>query len=566
MKKIILLSLLCLNSLTNYSQVKEKENATNFRTIKGVVFSNSILLKNATIKVFGTSKGTTTDTKGNFSIIVKTNEILQISHIGYKSLKILIEKNTKSLNIELKEQNNTLDEITIKTKLHKIEPKTLIRMGHGFVNLRRSTYVEGKDLNEASPSIATALIGRISGLKVTRNSDGDEIVIIRNNTAAIWDVDGLISTAVPTINVNEVKRIVVLKSLFETTLYGSAGAGGVILVQTITNEDLDPVKDINAKDNPFTNKNYYEKDAILYENTEKNNSDYLKQFAAAQNSLEVFNIYKNFSQKNLLIKNSHIDVATYFYEKYRNKYYATGVLKDLEKLRKNNSKSLKSIAYKYQELNLHKEALRVYKNLMRLNPTHEQSFRDLANAYIHLHQYKNAWKIYKYYLHKGYLLGKNNIGDIIAFEMKMLSQLKKEKSNIVDKLDFTGLGIDKSYDVRVVFEWNTTDAEFSLEFVNPNEQSYVIDHTLYDSNDLIIDEKLKGYNSKQYIINPLSKGNWIVNINYFGNKTRKPTFLKTTTYYNWGSTNQTENIALFKLNVKNSKIQLLSINSEDIKK
>lgn len=564
MKKNALLILLYLTFFSLYSQVKEKTNSTNFKTITGVVFSNSSLLKNTNIKVFGTARGTTTDAKGNFTIKVKNHEILQFSHVGYKPLKILIEKVTKSLRIELKELNSLLDEVTIKTKLHKIKPITFVRMGYGFINVRASSYLEGKDLNEASSSIATALMGKFSGLKVRKNKYGDEIVILRNNTAAIWDVDGLISTTAPDININQIKRIAILKSLAETTLYGSEGAGGVIIVQTISNSD--PVRNINAPDNPFTNKNYYEKDALLYDNIEKGNLEYLKYFISTQSAVEAFKVYKNFAPEELLKKNFHIDMANYFYKKYPNKPYATLILKDLEKLRKNNPKTLKSIAYTYQKLNLHKEALRVYKNLMQLNPNHAQSFRDLANTYVHLNQYKNAWKSYKYYLHKGGLIGKNNIGEIIAFEMKALSQLKKEKSNIIDKLDFTDLGIDTHYDVRLVFEWNTTDAEFSFEFVNPNKQSYVINHTLYKNNDLIIDEKLKGYNSKQYIISPLSKGNWFVNVNYFGNKTPKPTFLKVTSYYNWGEKNQIEKIDLFELSIKNTKMQLLAIDSEKIRK
>jgi uncharacterized protein YfaP (DUF2135 family) len=166
-----------------------------------------------------------------------------------------------------------------------------------------------------------------------------------------------------------------------------------------------------------------------------------------------------------------------------------------------------------------------------------------------------------YYLKKGFSLEKNAIGDMMISEMKALYLLRKEAANINDKLAFTNLDVDDTSDVRIVFEWNTSDAEFSFEFVNQNEQSYVIDHTLHESNDLIIDEKLKGYNSKQYIINPLSAGDWLVNLNYYGNKKNTPTFLKVTTYYNWGRFYQTETIKVFELELENRKKQLFKINS-----
>ncbi|MDG2194774.1 MAG: hypothetical protein P8K77_08045, partial [Polaribacter sp.] len=238
------------------------------------------------------------------------------------------------------------------------------------------------------------------------------------------------------------------------------------------------------------------------------------------------------------------------------------ILKDLEKFDTKNPETLRSVAYKYQELNLHLDALLVYKKLMKIRPNHAQSYRDLANAYVHLKQYKNAWKIYAYYLKKGFSLEENPIGEMMTSEMKALYLLRKETASINDKLAFKNLDVDDTSDVRIVFEWNTSDAEFSFEFVNQNEQSYVIDHTLYESNDLIIDEKLKGYNSKQYIINPLSAGDWLVNLNYYGNKQNIPTYLKVTTYYDWGRIYQTENIEVFELSLENRKTQLLKINSK----
>ena len=215
-----------------------------------------------------------------------------------------------------------------------------------------------------------------------------------------------------------------------------------------------------------------------------------------------------------------------------------------------------------KNMNFIKKALEIYKTVMRLRPNYAQSFRDLANTYIHLKEYQNAWKIYKYYLHKGYKLEENAIGTIMYREMEALYMLKKEETQIKDIFERKeNSSSNISSDVRLVFEWNTSEAEFALEFVNPQQQSYVIEHSLAESNELILDEKIKGYSSKEFIIDKLKDGNWLVNINYLGNKKYIPTYLKLTVYYNWARTNQTEEIKVFKLTAKDLKINLLNLNT-----
>ena len=82
------------------------------------------------------------------------------------------------------------------------------------------------------------------------------------------------------------------------------------------------------------------------------------------------------------------------------------------------------------------------------------------------------------------------------------------------------------------------------------------------NNELITDEKLKGYSSKEFMIEDLGMGNWLVNLTYYGNKKYTPTYLKMTTYYNWGKLNQHSKIKVFKLTKKNVKVQLLKANLE----
>ena len=123
-------------------------------------------------------------------------------------------------------------------------------------------------------------------------------------------------------------------------------------------------------------------------------------------------------------------------------------------------------------------------------------------------------------------------------------------------------GIEK--DIRIVFEWNTSEAEFIFEFVNPQKQSYTFEHTYYENKELIIDEKTKGYSSIEFFIKNLTKGDWLTNITYLGNKTNDPTYLKTTVYYNWGKARQRKEIKVLKLVNRDEKLQLIKLNAKQL--
>ena len=71
-----------------------------------------------------------------------------------------------------------------------------------------------------------------------------------------------------------------------------------------------------------------------------------------------------------------------------------------------------------------------------------------------------------------------------------------EAEALTSKISKKNLPNEKTYDIRIVFEWSSSEAEFTLEFINPQQQVYKIEHTLSDNSALILDEKLKGYAQK----------------------------------------------------------------------
>jgi hypothetical protein len=82
----------------NQTQVQEK-------TIKGVISDDNGPLEGASIVLKGTQTGVVTDSKGAFTFPkpLKVGDVLLVSYLGYKTLKVKIKTDTTVLKITLAE-------------------------------------------------------------------------------------------------------------------------------------------------------------------------------------------------------------------------------------------------------------------------------------------------------------------------------------------------------------------------------------------------------------------------------------------------------------------------------
>lgn len=79
-----------------------------------------------------------------------------------------------------------------------------------------------------------------------------------------------------------------------------------------------------------------------------------------------------------------------------------------------------------------------------------------------------------------------------------------------------------------------------------------------------MNEKNLGYNIKEYLIDGSLPGLWKVNINYKGNKSLTPSYLKATIYTDYGTPNQKMDIKVFRLGLKNVYQELFKINAPSV--
>jgi len=87
--------------------------------------------------------------------------------------------------------------------------------------------------------LVDALVSRIPGAKRITDRMGNKNIALRGGQSfgsagneVLWEIDGVIYTNPPVINVSQVKYVEVKTGLAATNKYGSQGAGGVILVKT----------------------------------------------------------------------------------------------------------------------------------------------------------------------------------------------------------------------------------------------------------------------------------------------------------------------------------------------
>ncbi|GIZ10442.1 SusC/RagA family TonB-linked outer membrane protein [Flavobacterium sp. UMI-01] len=201
--------------------------------ISGTVMDEANMpIPGANVVIEKTAKGASTDFDGKFQLSAKKGDVLIVSYIGYVKQSITIS-NQKTLNVILKEDAKTLDEVVV--------------VGYGT---RKKSHLTGAIAKIGGDDVAAvqatrvdeALAGKLSGVRI-QNQDGapgsDPKIQIRaassvnGSSNPLVVVDGYpISGSIATINPNDIESMEVLKDAASAAIYGSRGANGVILVTT----------------------------------------------------------------------------------------------------------------------------------------------------------------------------------------------------------------------------------------------------------------------------------------------------------------------------------------------
>lgn len=550
--KAKLTTLLFVCSLLSLAQTTKE---VELKTISGFITHNNKPLKNVTILVNKTIRYTVSDENGFYSIKVKPNECLTYNYVGLNEVKVLIEDITQTLNIDLK----------LKSSITNIKHEKVVNLGESTFGENLSNFkavkIDPKKLNPNANSLTQALAEKVPDVLVRYNDYGQEIIYLRGKELdgpAIWEIDDVIFDFPYPIYISEVKDLLIFTS---SEFYPQLEISNPF-IKVKTSIDYKKIKNLNYNNYYFTKDHYYSGDAKKYKFLDSKYS-FLDKYNKVSKDDEILSIYKNNYSTDKNLTNYHLAVFNYFKEEKVDKSLLLNVLSDFEKF-SDNPEDLKAIAYNYQLINEELKAIEVYKRILKIRPQKRQSFRDLANAFYEQKNYIDFLKTYAYYLQKGFTIDATDISAIMSSEIMSVYNMDLETANARQKIKISDPLKNEESDVRVVIEWNVSEAEFVLELVNPELERYTLKNTSSHNPALIVDQKEKGYQSKELIIRDLNPRNYLLNLTYLGNKQYKPTYFKITTYYNWGRENQSKKIEVFELSEKNKKVRLGKINRRNL--
>lgn len=583
----ILFSFFLISALTAQEQHK----------IFGKVSDGKSPIANVNVKIADNDTSTITDAEGAYEIMAGTNDILEFTYTGLKSVRIKIEDVTRILNPIMIPNVTELDEVVVAASKRRSQNdlredysinKNIIRTAWGYLDADRAAgnirILTEDEINPISLCILDLLRNEFAGVYVEGSCTtgtatpnlgaiGEErlqvggIVRIRPGNSlssqlpAVFDVDGQIFTDVPLwLDVNNIKRVAILANLATTVSYGNLGNGGVIVINTIGG---------SPKSNEFVDRarlknNYATSSTLTRSGVAKNAPNYLKEFKSSDSFEASKTIFEKYSKSYASSPYFLLDAYTHFVNSHKELEYADAIITNYFEPFTNNPVLLKALAYTYESQERFDKANAIFKEVFILRPNYAQSYMDMANGYRNLREHLQAASIYaryEYLVEQGFL-DRDSIGfepiiqreynNLLMLEKRALVEKGKAQKLFIAEEDFNG--------TRLVFEWNDGEAEFELQFVNPENQYHKWKHSMFDNLTVIEREKNFGYNVNEYLIDGSLPGSWQVNINYLGNKSLTPTYLKATIYSNYGERSQRKEIKLFKLDLKDVNQELFQLN------
>lgn len=201
------------------------------KTVTGTVSDESGPLPGVTVLIKGTNTGTQTDFDGNYSIKAATGNVLVFSFVGMST----VEKTVGTSNVinAVLEGSNLLEEVVVVAYGSQTK-KSIV----GAVTIVESDVIEKQQVT----SITTALQGSVPGVNIISagGQPGDNASIrirgigsINAEQEPLIVVDGApFNGNLNTISPDQIQSLSVLKDASSTSLYGSRGSNGVILITT----------------------------------------------------------------------------------------------------------------------------------------------------------------------------------------------------------------------------------------------------------------------------------------------------------------------------------------------
>lgn len=208
-------------------------------------------LSNVSITVKGTSRGTSTNTNGAFTIEANKGETLVFSFVGYGVKEVRVG-GSNEINVSLAVSDNQLNEVVVTALGIRKERKAV---GYSVTEIKGEELTKAREVN-----VLNSLVGKVAGLNVNSIAGGpgsSSNVIIRGISSLtqtnqpLYVINGVpienkpngnpgdqydnapdLGDAIGNLNPDDIETISVLKGAAASALYGYRAKAGVILITT----------------------------------------------------------------------------------------------------------------------------------------------------------------------------------------------------------------------------------------------------------------------------------------------------------------------------------------------
>lgn len=215
------------------------------KTVTGTVTDGDSPLPGVSVIIKGTTTGTETDFDGNYSIDTNVGDVLQFSFVGMTTQ----EKTVGAANVidVVLQSDNILDEVVVVGYGQQTEKKIIQNVAvikeSAIENLQVVSpdqllqgQSSGTQVVNASGVLGSAAVIRVRGVN-SINAGSQPLIVI--DGVPLTDTDNTLLRGGNTginplsyVNANDIASLTVLKDAGATSIYGSRGANGVILITT----------------------------------------------------------------------------------------------------------------------------------------------------------------------------------------------------------------------------------------------------------------------------------------------------------------------------------------------
>ncbi|HEY8512137.1 MAG TPA: TonB-dependent receptor [Cyclobacteriaceae bacterium] len=190
------------------------------------------------VVVEGTTRGTTTDVNGNYTIQLGPNEnTLVFSFVGFKPAVIQVDSRSV-IDVALESDITSLDEVVV--------------IGYGEQRERDltssiTTVTTEEIVKTPTAQAMQALQGKVAGLQIVSNGSPGDAPTVRLrgigsyiqgtgteeiDTEPLYVVDGMFFDNIDFLNTADIKSISVLKDASAAAIFGVRASNGVVLIET----------------------------------------------------------------------------------------------------------------------------------------------------------------------------------------------------------------------------------------------------------------------------------------------------------------------------------------------